>query len=90
MIIQRLTKRILPALLLLPVLILVPSSAFAAEVGQDLTGYWAATVSLVVFILAYILVIGEETIHLRKSKPVMVAAGVIWVHFQVNASAFNQ
>lgn len=49
------------------------------ESVMDLTGYWAGTVSVVVFILAYMLVIGEETIHLRKSKPVIVAAGIIWM-----------
>ncbi len=46
---------------------------------MDLTSYWAGILALVVFIVAYALVIGEETIHLRKSKPVIVAAGVIWV-----------
>ena len=34
---------------------------------------------MVVFILTYSLVVGEEVIHLRKSKPVIVAAGFIWV-----------
>ncbi len=34
---------------------------------------------LVVFFLAYVLVIAEEQTHLRKSKPVMLAAGIIWV-----------
>ena len=45
---------------------------------QDFTGHPAAIVCLVVFILAYSLVIGEEVLHLRKSKPVIVAAGIIW------------
>jgi NhaD family Na+/H+ antiporter len=31
------------------------------------------------FVLAYLLVIFEEQTHLRKSKPVMMAAGFIWV-----------
>lgn len=31
------------------------------------------------FVLAYSLVIFEENLHLRKSKPVMFAAGVIWI-----------
>lgn len=35
--------------------------------------------SLALFILAYLLVIFEEQTHLRKSKPVMMAAGFIWV-----------
>jgi len=58
---------------------LIPAVSMAADAALDLTGYWAGTVALVVFVLAYVLVIGEETIHLKKSKPVIVAAGVIWV-----------
>lgn len=44
----------------------------------DLTRHWVGYVSLVVFVLAYVLVIAEEKIHMRKSKPVMIAAGIIW------------
>lgn len=44
----------------------------------DLTSHWIGYASLVIFVLAYILVIIEEEIHMRKSKPVMVAAGIIW------------
>ena len=32
-----------------------------------------------VFLAASVLVIVEESLHLRKSKPVMVAAGAIWI-----------
>jgi NhaD family Na+/H+ antiporter len=35
--------------------------------------------SLALFVLAYVLVIFEEQTHLRKSKPVMLAAGFIWI-----------
>ena len=45
---------------------------------QNLMMHWAGIVSLIVFAAAYSLVIAEETIHLRKSKPVMVAGGIIW------------
>jgi Na+/H+ antiporter NhaD/arsenite permease-like protein len=38
-----------------------------------------ALLALAVFILAYILVFFEEAISLRKSKPVLLAAGLIWV-----------
>jgi len=59
-----------------------PLAAFAADVGHDqaldLTTHWAGFAGLAVFFLAYSLVIAEETLHLRKSKPVMVAAGIIW------------
>ena len=44
-----------------------------------------AMLSLGLLVLAYALVIAEEHIHLRKSKPVVLAAGVIWV--MVAASA---
>ncbi len=35
--------------------------------------------ALAVFLAAYVLVIVEENLDLRKSKPVTVAAGVIWI-----------
>ena len=44
----------------------------------DLTTHPAGIAALVIFILAYVLVILEEPLHLRKSKPVMMAAGLIW------------
>jgi len=57
----------------------VPALGQEAIEPIDLTGTWAGIVALIVFVVAYVLVISEETIHLRKSKPVMVAAGVIWI-----------
>lgn len=48
---------------------------------------WIGPSILFVFGLAYILVFAEEKLHLRKSKPVMVAAGIIWV---LVALAFHQ
>lgn len=44
----------------------------------DLTGHWVGFVALAIFVAAYGLVIAEEAIRLRKSKPVVVAAGVMW------------
>jgi len=35
--------------------------------------------ALVLFVAAYTLVIFEEKLHMRKSKPVMLAAGIIWI-----------
>ena len=46
---------------------------------MELTTHWAGYLSLAIFIGAYALVIMEENIHLRKSKPVIVAAGFIWM-----------
>jgi Na+/H+ antiporter NhaD/arsenite permease-like protein len=44
----------------------------------NLTTHWAGILSLIIFVVAYIMVIFEESIHMRKSKPVMLAAGLIW------------
>ena len=45
---------------------------------MDLTGHWAGITAIIIFVLAYSLVIAEEFTHLRKSVPVILAAGVIW------------
>lgn len=49
-----------------------------AAAPLDLAGTWYGYLSLGLFVVAYLLVMAEEFIHLRKSKPVMVAAGLIW------------
>lgn len=46
---------------------------------MNFADHWLGYTALVVFLFAYLLVIVEESLHLRKSKPVMVAAGVIWM-----------
>lgn len=50
----------------------------AAVGGVNLTDSMVGGIALTIFILAYALVIAEEKLHLRKSKPVLVAAGLIW------------
>jgi Na+/H+ antiporter NhaD/arsenite permease-like protein len=47
--------------------------------APDLTGTAAGILALLLFVIAYGFVIAEEFTHLRKSKPVVVAAGAIWV-----------
>ena len=44
----------------------------------DLTTHWTGLAVLGIFGAAYFLVICEEAIEMRKSKPVLVAAGLIW------------
>ena len=44
----------------------------------DLTAHWVGITSLILFVLAYSAVIAEEYTHMRKSKPVLLAAGLIW------------
>jgi Na+/H+ antiporter NhaD/arsenite permease-like protein len=43
-----------------------------------LTNSWVGFTALALFILAYVLVIAEEFTHMRKSMPVMLAAGIMW------------
>lgn len=38
-----------------------------------------AVICLIVFAISYVMVLFEEHTHLRKSKPVMLGAGIIWV-----------
>ena len=62
--------------------LLASMTAVASDPGAqrlDLTASWVGYAAIVVFALSYILVILEEKIHLRKSKPVLLAAGVIWI-----------
>lgn len=61
--------------------LLIPGLVYAAENSQlqDFTSHWGGIICVIVFCFAYSLVIAEEAIHMRKSKPVMVAAGVIWI-----------
>jgi Na+/H+ antiporter NhaD/arsenite permease-like protein len=53
-------------------------AAAAAAEPLDLLDHWAAWLALALFAGAYLLVIFEEVTHMRKSKPVMLAAGLIW------------
>jgi NhaD family Na+/H+ antiporter len=66
---------------LLSVMLLAsPAMAEVAPALQfDLTHHWVGYAALAVFAVAYLLVMVEEKIHLRKSKPMLLAAGIIWV-----------
>jgi NhaD family Na+/H+ antiporter len=44
----------------------------------DLTTSYVGYISLIIFILAYAFVMAEEFTHLRKSKPVIISAALIW------------
>ncbi|MFO7603202.1 MAG: sodium:proton antiporter NhaD [Gammaproteobacteria bacterium] len=62
-------------------LALLPTWSFASETAVktlDLTGSVVGITAIVVFVLAYAFVMAEEFTHMRKSKPVMLAAGIIW------------
>ena len=54
----------------------------------DLTTSYVGVLSLILFIIAYAVVMAEEFSHLRKSKPVIISAALIWgiiaFHFSSN------
>ena len=60
--------------------LLLTNQAFAKydQPPLDLTHHWVGYSALCIFIMAYILVALEDVIELRKSKPVLFAAGLIW------------
>ena len=66
------------ALLLAPVLVWA-SGGEVVHSTIDLTKTIYGYLGIGLFIAAYALVPLENTIHLRKSKPVLLAAGIIWV-----------
>lgn len=43
-----------------------------------MTASWVGIASVLLFFVAYVAVMAEEFTQLRKSKPVMLAAGIIW------------
>jgi NhaD family Na+/H+ antiporter len=61
-------------------LLFMPFAAFAAEgtYRLDLTASWVGIAAVLLFFVAYLAVVAEEFTDLRKSKPVMLAAGIIW------------
>jgi NhaD family Na+/H+ antiporter len=62
------------------ILLALPAMGWASDGTErfDLTGHPVGFIALAIFVLAYLLVMAEEFLHLRKSKPVIIAAGIIW------------
>ncbi|WP_417225072.1 sodium:proton antiporter NhaD [Amphritea sp.] len=72
-------------ILLGTVLALAPAPLIAAEIsaaipsGTQHTDSFIGITCVAIFLISYLFVLGEEFFHLRKSKPVIVAAGLIWL-----------
>ena len=69
-------------LLLIILSVFVSFPSFASEPltqAISLTSHWVGFAALAIFALAYVFVIFEEKFHMRKSKPVLLAAGLIWL-----------
>lgn len=72
-------------------LLLTPALALAATPGAvDLTAHWAGYAAMAIFALAYVFVVAEEFTGLRKSQPVMLAAGAIWALLAIAATGLGQ
>ena len=67
---------------LLAALLTGPATAWAAAFADEalaLAGSFYGLASLVIFVVAYSLVPLENRLEMRKSKPVLIAAGLIWI-----------
>ncbi|MEI7796226.1 MAG: sodium:proton antiporter NhaD [Methylococcaceae bacterium] len=65
---------------------LLPQWAFAEGFQNlDMTGTERGIYTVLIFIIAYGFVMTEEFTHMRKSKPVILAAGIIWAHAAILA-----
>jgi len=51
----------------------------------DMTGTERGIYTVLIFLIAYGFVMTEEFTHMRKSKPVILAAGIIWAHAAILA-----
>ena len=57
----------------------LPAFASADVAHINATNTVAGYIAVAAFVLAYLVVVGEEKLQLRKSKPVLIAAGIIWL-----------
>ncbi|OQW73357.1 MAG: sodium:proton antiporter [Proteobacteria bacterium ST_bin11] len=73
-------------LLILAGLLFLPEIAMAEEFHNlGLTGTERGIYTVLIFLVVYGFVMAEEFTHLRKSKPVIFAAAVIWGHVAILA-----
>lgn len=71
--------------------LLFPSYSFAAATSDlNLVNSTVGYSALILFSIAYALVMLEEYLKMRKSKPVLLAAGLIWILIGYTFSQHNQ
>ena len=73
-------------LFLLPLLFSITAVHASSEevTALDLTSQWTAWMCVLFFILAYFMVFGEGRLSLKKSKPMLVASGLIWIFVAIS------
>ncbi|NVD08705.1 sodium:proton antiporter [Vibrio sp. JPW-9-11-11] len=77
----------------LVVLLLLPFSTYVAASPEQVLPLTQSTIgytALLIFSVAYTLVMLEEYLQLRKSKPVLLAAGVIWAMIGYAYTQYDQ
>jgi len=89
---KALSGRLLFPTALISLLTIVPSPLYALDTSArlDLTQHPVGYLALLIFFVAYGFVAVEEVIQLRKSKPVMLAAGLIWALLGIVYAAHGQ
>ena len=80
------------AILLFGLLTPLPALAEAESALKplNLTGSAVGLAALAIFALAYLLVMAEEFTQLRKSKPVIISAGLIWALIALTYQAYPE
>lgn len=82
-----------PFILFLLGLLLLPNFCLAASGGEPfnlhMINSFNGILAVTIFVIAYIVVMLEEFLHLRKSKPVILAAGIIWILVAISAKAMG-
>jgi len=83
----------LTACILFGIFILLPLDAYSAEIRENIIHSAIndprAVFCVIVFLLSYLLVMAEEKTGLRKSKPVILGAGIIWAVIAYAAPDYN-
>ena len=84
------TKIFLAFLMLVTSLSPFPVLASSEGVSNLNVGWhWAGILAIIIFVISYIAVLSEEFTHMRKSKPVMLGAGLIWIVIAFIAPEFD-
>ncbi len=82
-------RRFISNIIFFSVILGIPASAFAGEnmavatTPMNLTGHWVGYLAIAIFSIAYVLAMLEEVTELRKSKPMVLAASLIWAFISV-------
>lgn len=67
----------------------VAESEGSALHNLNVGSHWAGILCILVFVVSYIAVLFEEKTHLRKSKPVLLGAGLMWVIIALLAPSYG-